>query len=91
MRKRGAESGDGRPARMLITHASGRGRRLFTRRPSRWAGLLIWTAVVVGAVCLIAKVASGRDPVNALAYGCAVVAATVLASGLLLRVLASRT
>ncbi len=90
MRKRRADPGDGRPDRLLITRASGEGRRLFTRRPSRWASLLIWTAVVVGGACLIARVASGRDPIDTLAYGCAAVAATALASGVLLRMRTSR-
>lgn len=91
MRKRGAESGNGRPDGLLITRASGGGRRLFTRRPNRWGALLIWMAVAVGAACLIATVVSDREPVSAFALGCAGVVGVALVSGLLVRMFANRT
>lgn len=76
---------------MLITRASGRGRRLFTRRASRWTSLVIWGAVGIGAVCLIARVTSDRDPLEVIASGCVAVAAAALAFGVLFRLLAGRT
>ena len=90
MRKRRAASGSGRPDGPLITRASGGGRRLFTRRPSRLAAFLIWAGVVVGAACLIETVATDRDPVAAFAFACAVVVGVALVCGFLVRMLASR-
>lgn len=76
---------------MLITRASGGGRRLFTRRPSRLASLLIWVAVVVGAACLLVTIAFDRGSVAAIAFGCAAVVGAALGCGLLLRIFASRS
>ena len=74
---------------MLITRASGEGRRLFSRPPRRWASLVIVAGVALGAVCLLAPT-SDRDPVELAAKGCVVVAAATVAVGLLFRILSSR-
>jgi hypothetical protein len=76
---------------MFITRANGRRRRLFTRRPSRWTVLVIRGAVGIGAVCLIAKATSDRDPLEVVGSGCVAVAAAALAGGVLFRILAGRT
>lgn len=74
---------------MLITRASDGGRRIFTRRPSKLAGVLIWAAVVVGAACLLVTIAFDRGSVAAFAFGCAAVVGAALGFGLLLRIFAS--
>ena len=91
MRKRRSDQSVSGTDGMLITRASGRGRRLFTRRPSRWTSFVIWGAVGIGAVCLIAKATSDRDPLEVVASGCIAVAAVALACGVLFRNLAGRT
>lgn len=68
--------------RRLITPASG-GRHLFAHRRRRWAGVLIWGSVVVGAVCLIGATASGREALDSFASSCAAVAAVGAGCGLL--------
>lgn len=75
----------------MITRASGRGRRLFTRRRSRWAGLFIWVAVLLGALCLIGAVVFPREPGDALTLSCVAVAAAAMVCGLLVRMFANRT
>ena len=86
-RRKTDEAGD---AGMLITRASGRGRRLFTRRQNRWARVLIWAACLIAALCLLVAVAADHDPFGALAYGCAAVFGVVSAAALTLRLVVGR-
>ena len=90
MRRRKTDESDSSEG-MLITRASGRGRRLFTGRQSRWARVLILAACLVAALCLLVGLTSDQDPFGAFARGCTAVFGVAFATALILRLLVGRT
>jgi hypothetical protein len=74
----------------LFTRASGRGRRLFTRRSRKWSARLIWGGMIVGAACLGATVVVGRDAAAVFGIGCTFVAFAGAGLGVIARIFAGR-